>query len=86
MFLPTMNKLLIIEQFFTENPFESKLEIIEQFFTENSFESKLEIIEQFFTENSFESKLRRIFNEGVLGKKIRPKVQEILNFEFFFGH
>ncbi len=45
MFLPMINKLLIIEQFFNEkNPFESKLEIIEQFFTQNSFQSKLEII------------------------------------------
>jgi hypothetical protein len=26
----------------------------------------------------------RIFNEGILEKNIRPKVQEILNFEFFF--
>ncbi len=57
-----MNKLLIIEQFFTENfIIESKLEIIEHFFTENFIiESKIKIIEHFFTENSFESKLEII--------------------------
>jgi hypothetical protein len=36
--------LIIEQFFNEKNPFESKLEIIEQFFTQNSFQSKLEII------------------------------------------